>query len=178
MADIRLASPSDAHFHWDHYRRIIKESGRDGDTIFTPQEEWSVPLDDFLKSYEGKLNKSSTDIGWERTWVVADPNGIYGDLQLVHRPPMKSTLHRATLMMGIERSHRRQGFGSRLMVEALSWAKAQPSLEWIQLFVFEGNQPAKRLYNKFGFRENGSTPDMFRVHESQITDTSMILKLT
>jgi RimJ/RimL family protein N-acetyltransferase len=177
MPEVRPSQPSDARPHWEHYKRIISESGRDGDFIFSPIEEWVVPLEEFLQSYDGKLNKSVLENGWERAWVIADQNGIYGDLHLVHRPPLKSCIHRATLMMGIERSHRGMGLGSRLMQEAISWAKEQPTLEWLQLFVFEGNQPAKKLYSKFGFRENGTTPDMFRVHQTQVADTSMILKL-
>ncbi len=163
--------------HWEHCSRIGKESGRDGDLIFSPTEDWDVPLADYLKSYDEKFKKSVLEADWERAWVIADTNGIYGDLYLVHRPPLKSCLHRATLMMGIERSHRNQGFGSKLMREAISWAKAQPSIEWLQLYVFEGNIPAKRLYAKFGFKENGTTVDMFRVHGTQVADTSMILKL-
>src|SRR3989344_3837326 len=108
MVIVRLAQPTDAQFHWDHLKRIGSESGRNGDFIFSPNEEWDVPLEDFLKSYERKLNKSAQEIGWEKTWILAGANGIFGDLNLVHRPPLKSCLHRATLMMGIERSHRNQ----------------------------------------------------------------------
>ncbi len=144
MTVVRLAQPSDFQMHWDHLRRIGLQSGRDGDFIFSPVERWDVPIEIFQKSYGENMKKSVLDDGWEQCWVIADANGIYGDLNLVHRPPIKSCLHRATLMMGIERSHRRQGFGSKLMVEALSWAKSQPTLEWLQLFVFEGNEPAKK----------------------------------
>jgi len=177
MAEIRLAQPSDSQWHWEHLNRIHQESGRDGDFIFNPQEDWGVPLDNFMKSYEAKLSKSFPEIGWARTWVLADADGIYGDLQLMHRPPLKNALHRALLMMGIQRSHRNQGLGSKMMTEALTWAKAQPGLDWIELHVFENNLPAKKLYTRFGFREIGTTPDMFRVHGAQIANTSMVLKL-
>ncbi len=177
MPEVRLASQSDAEFHWHHSRRISLESGRDGDFIFSPNEDWDVSLDDYAKSYGEKLNKSVLETGWERTWVIADSNSIYGDLQLVHRPSLKTCLHRATLMMGIERTYRNNGYGSKLMSEALRWAKAQPSLEWLQLFVFEGNEPARKFYKKYGFSETGTVPDMFRVHGKQIADITMILKL-
>lgn len=177
LPEVRLARLSDAEKHWAHSARIGRESGRDGDFIFSPNEEWDVPLTEFLKTYGERLNRSVLEIGWQRCWVLADQNGVYGELALVHRPPLKSSLHRATLMMGVQRSHRGQGYGARLMSEAILWAKAQPSLEWLQLFVFEGNDPAKRLYEKFGFKENGTTPDMFRVHNTRVADISMILKL-
>ncbi|MGZ5278656.1 MAG: GNAT family N-acetyltransferase [Pseudobdellovibrionaceae bacterium] len=78
---------------------------------------------------------------------------------------------------GIERSHRNQGFGSKMMQEGIAWAKSQPHLDWLQLYVFEDNLLAKKLYQKFGFVETGTTPDMFRVHGKQMADTAMILKL-
>ena len=177
MAQIRVSQPSDAHFHWEHLRRIVLESGRDGDPIFSPVEERTVTLEDFCSSYPLRFKNPAGHEGWERTWVIADNGGIYGELSLVHRPPIKSCLHRATLMMGIERSHRGRGFGAGLMNVALTWAKAQLFLEWIQLYVFEGNEPAKKLYSRFGFEENGTTPDMFRVHGQKVADTSMVLNL-
>src|SRR5207237_828877 len=147
------------------------ESGRDGDFIFSPQEEpWEVPFDVYAKSYDEKLRRPVTESGWERSWLVTEADAIYGEIVLVHRPPLKSSLHRATLMMGIERSHRGRGLGPQLMTEAISWAKAQPTLEWLHLYVFENNGPARKLYKKFGFRENGITHDMFRVFGQQITD--------
>lgn len=177
MAQIRLAIPTDAKPHWDHMRRIGHESGRDGDFIFSPHTDFDTPFEEFEKSYGRKLDGSVLEPGWQRTWVLTDSNGVYGDIHLVHRPPLKSCLHRATLMMGIERSHRGQGFGPKLIDEAVQWAQAQPSLEWLQLYVFEDNTPARALYRKFGFVENGVTPDMFRVHGAKVADISMILRL-
>jgi len=178
MATVRLAQTSDLKFYSEHLRRHGNESGREGDLIFSPVEEgWDKPFDNFEKSCLEGWSKSTTNIGWEKTWLITDSNGVYGDFILAHRPPLKSCLHRATLMMGIERSHRNQGFGSKMMEAGIAWAKSQSNLEWLQLFVFEGNEPAKKLYRKFGFVENGTTPDMFRVHGKQVADTSMILKL-
>lgn len=177
MPQIRLARASDVKPHWDHFKRIGDESGRDGDYVFSPQTEFEVPFEDFEKSYAKKLDGSVIEPGWQRVWVLSDGDGVYGDLHLVHRPPLKSCLHRATLMMGIERSHRGQGFGPKLIEAAIAWARSQPTLEWLQLFVFEDNLPARALYKKFGFEENGITPDMFRVHGVKVADVSMILKL-
>ena len=63
------------------------------------------------------------------------------------------------------------------MQAALDWAKAQPTLTWLQLFVFDHNLPAKKLYKKFGFEKSGITPDMFRVNGQKISEVSMILML-
>jgi RimJ/RimL family protein N-acetyltransferase len=178
MLTVRPAITSDTKFYWEHSRRHEKESGRDGNPIFSPFEKVkSSPIEDFTRSQLESWQKGLSQTGWERTWFLADDLGIYGDLELGQRPAIESALHRATLTMGIEREYRGKGFGEKLMKSAVTWARAQPQLDWLQLCVFEENSPAKTLYKKYGFIEVGSTPDMFRVFGKQISDTSMILKL-
>lgn len=178
MATIRPAQPTDVQAHWRHYHRLGKERGRDGAFIYSPVDsEWSTPLETFSAKYGENWGRSVTEIGWERVWVIAEGSEIHGDLMLAHRTPLKSCLHRATLMMGVEGTHRGRGLGGRLMNEAIAWAKAQPSLAWLQLYVFAQNTPAQALYAKSGFREDGRSRDMFRVHGQQVDDVSMVLKL-
>jgi len=79
-------------------------------------------------------------------------------------------------MMGLERTIRSQGWGSNLTIEAVKWARQQPTLDWIALNVFENNLPAKALYKKFGFETVGTTRDIFRVFGQSIDNTEMVLK--
>ena len=178
MLEIRPARLDDIHHYWAHDLRHSAESGRDGDIIFSPYEEpWLGPEEELLQEKRDKWFKPVTEIGWERCWVLADQNGIYGDLKLVHQPEMKSTLHRARLMVGIERTHRKQGWGSRFVAIALEWAREQPSLAWVELGVFTHNPAAIELYSSFGFREVGRVPDLFRVGSESIEDIQMVLPL-
>lgn len=176
--EIKLANSDNFKLYWEHLRRHYTESGRDGDLIFSPNEKpWDLPFEEFTKEKKEKWSKNTNQVGWERVWIITDADGVYGDLKLVHLPALESCLHRATLMMGIERSHRKRGFGSKLMSTAIAWAKQQPTLAWLQLFVFDHNLPAKKLYGKFGFEQQGVVPDMFRVFGNQISDVTMALKL-
>jgi ribosomal protein S18 acetylase RimI-like enzyme len=46
------------------------------------------------------------------------------------------------------------------------------------LGVFENNEPARKLYRRMGFVENGARADAFRVDDDVcVTDVSMSLKL-
>lgn len=178
MTKIRLAQLNDLPLYREHQMRHFSESGQDGDLIFMPHEEpEDISLENLQRKKAEPWNASPLEIGWERSWILTDDSRIYGEVKLMHRPPLKTSLHRAVLAMGIERSHRGQGWGSKLMTEAIAWAKAQPSLDWLQLYVFAHNEPAQRLYRKFGFKEVGRTPDMFRVHGQSIDDIEMVLKL-
>ena len=178
MIEIRLAQNFDIPYLHQHLVRHGAESGNLGDLIFTPIEEpWNKTLENLRDEKKTKWEKSIAEVGWERCWVIVDEFGIYGELKLVQFHPLKSSLHRATLMMGIERSHRSCGYGTKLITEALSWAKEQSLLEWIDLYVFAHNLPAIALYTKAGFIENSTVTDLFRVKGQKIDDVHMILKL-
>lgn len=179
---IRPATIQDAVAYCAHQERHNLESGRDGNLIFSPFEKsrddkYEDSPDQLTKKKKAIWTESVTEVGWERSWILTDERHIYGEVKLIHQPALISSLHRALLMMGIERAHRGQGYGLRLMETAIDWAKAQPSLEWIELHVFENNQPAKRLYEKMGFRTVGTVEDCFRVFNRKITDVTMLLKL-
>lgn len=174
---IRTIQPSDLPMLIRHEVRHSRENGKDGNVIFAPTgEEFSIKDEDIKRDAEA-LAKPVTTPGWMRCWVITNESEVFGEVTLINRPPMKSTLHRCLLMMGIERSMRSQGWGSRLVNEAITWAKQQPTLDWVTLFVFENNLPAKALYKKFGFQAVGTTKDQFRVFGQSIDDTEMVLKL-
>lgn len=176
--EIRLLTSLDIVAAYSHMCRHIAESGENGDMIFNPlSEKWEITLEKFKNSSEQKWSIPLTEIGWERQWGIIDEEMIFGTLKLKHFIPLKSTLHKASLSMGIERSHRQKGLGSQLLSTALGWAKSQPSLEWIELGVFEHNIPARALYKKFGLKEQGRTEDLFRVKGQKINDISMAINI-
>ncbi len=174
---IRLLGLDDLPALYAHHQRHEAENGRDGDVLFSPFDE---PRPMSLEKLEKRLlpawGASAKAIGWERTWGVVDGEQIVGELRLVHPLAVPSTLHRALLMMGIERSHRGQGWGSALIATALKWAREE-QLDWVQLQVFEHNAPARALYRKFGFVEAGRVPDLFRVRGQSVADITMLLAL-
>lgn len=176
---VRPAEVGDLKAIYEHLKRHTLESGNDGDIIFTPStfSEEETPYKDFADKKIDAWTKGVTDPGWEKLWILTDGETVKGELRLVHSPHLKATLHRCLLMTGIERSHRGKGWGSRFLDAAIRWARLQPSLDWIQLYVFSHNERARRLYKAFGFIEVGTTPDMFRVKGQMIDDIEMVLRL-
>lgn len=178
MAKVRLAQMSDISILREHLIRHGLESGNDGDLIFNPYDgPWEQPEEKLRADKQVSWVKPLNETGWERCWIIADDKGVYGKIKLVQQIPVKTSLHRATLMMGIERSHRQQGFGVQLMTEALAWAREQSIIEWVDLYVFTHNTPAIALYTKFGFKEVARVPDLFRIKGQKIEDIHMTLKL-
>lgn len=176
-SQVRLATVDDLKKLYEHHQRHWDESGTGGDSIFMPQiDRDALTLDHFCDPKFDSFEKSVKEVGWERYWIITDDTAIYGMLRLNHHPKLPSSLHRCLMQMGIERAHRRGGHGSELLNQAITWARAQ-GLTWMQLNVFEHNEPAKSLYRKFGFKAYGTIPDLFRVNGQSIDDTEMLLRL-
>jgi GNAT superfamily N-acetyltransferase len=128
--EIRLAQFSDLKEYRNHLLRHGKESGQDGDLIFAPYEQhWDQSLEDLKKEKTEKWSKPVTQARWERCWILVDKGAVYGEIKLAHHLAMKTTLHRAILMIGIEKPYRGQGLGNQLVQTALSWAKNQTTLD-------------------------------------------------
>ncbi len=67
--------------------------------------------------------------------------------------------HKATLFgMSVAESARQSGFGRRLVLALLDHARQRPGLRLVQLTVTEGNDAARRLYERCGFRSFGIEP--------------------
>ena len=177
MIRARLGNAHDLVPLWDHLQRHDAESGCDGDLIFSPGTEASQAFDLFCVEKEEKWARPPTTLGWERCWILENDEQILGSLRLLNHFPMPSTLHRAILMMGLERAARARGFGRLLMSHALEWARSTPTLDWVQLYVFAHNRPAIGLYESFGFRPVGFVRDLFRIDGHSVTDVEMVLQL-
>jgi RimJ/RimL family protein N-acetyltransferase len=68
--------------------------------------------------------------------------------------PRETLRHSGVLGMGVVREYRRRGIGAALMQRTLADASAK-GFTRIELTVRVDNQPAKRLYEKFGFVVEG-----------------------
>lgn len=86
-------------------------------------------------------------------FYALDKDQVIGwvDIVVFKNPRMN---HRGTLGMGLLKSHRGQGVGSKLLEKALEYSR-QIGLEKIELQVYTGNTQAIDLYKKFGFEQSG-----------------------
>lgn len=82
----------------------------------------------------------------------------------------KSESHVADFGITVARGFRNQGVGSLLIKHVLSQAaKNLTGLKIVELRVFGNNPVARRLYQKFGFREFGILPQGSR-HREKLVD--------
>lgn len=156
MITIRPATAADLPALFAYLGEQLAENGRDG-VLFQPMAPTAdgVPL-----------------AMRER---FADGGAIAGHVDLRGRPEPASS-HRPLLGMGVRHDLRRAGLGTRLVQEALAWARAS-GFAWVDLEVLSQNHKARALYVRTGFVETGEVPDLYRIEGQSVGAVSMSLRL-
>lgn len=85
--------------------------------------------------------------------VVVQGRRIVGWLDAAPRQ-MEGFRHTVGLGMGLLPEMRGRGLGARLLRKAIAQCRRR-RIEKIELQVYAGNRPARALYRKFGFRQEG-----------------------
>jgi L-phenylalanine/L-methionine N-acetyltransferase len=86
-------------------------------------------------------------------FVAEEGERIVGRLSLA-RDPNPASAHVADLGLMVAASHRRRGVGRALLEQAVEWAR-EAGIRKLELHVFPWNEPAIRLYERFGFEREG-----------------------
>jgi ribosomal protein S18 acetylase RimI-like enzyme len=149
---IRLATAEDAGSFFDHAIEHFRESNTGGDVIFHPVsdfEKWN--REEMTAGYGKSWSKPIHELHWERVWI-AEENGKFLGHATLQGGRMPNSFHRVTFSIGILRPARGKGLGRALTQAALGWAKAQKTIDWVDLYVFTHNQPAIALYRSMGFQ--------------------------
>lgn len=109
--------------------------------------------------------------------AVAEVEGaIVGTLEMV-RGTFRKNAHTATFGMALLPSARGRGLGAGLLGLAHRWARDQGIVK-VYLSVFSTNGSAIRLYEKMGYRVEGSRPDHYRIGGQPVDEVLMAYYLT
>ncbi len=129
----------------------------------------------FASSYE-KESQFSPDKWAERLknpesrWMVATAGGA--DVGLVHGRAEEGRMH--LLAMWVAPEARGAGVGARLVDATVAWAR-EYGAEEVELWVVDGNEPARILYARKGFTPTGRT--MTLPSHSGLTESHYTLSL-
>ncbi|HEV2519334.1 MAG TPA: GNAT family N-acetyltransferase [Thermoplasmata archaeon] len=91
--------------------------------------------------------------------VAEDDRSLVGLCTVVRAGHLEDH-HVGSLGIAILPSHRNRGIGTQLMQHVLSECEGKFSV--LTLNVIAGNEPALRLYRRFGFTQRGRVPGTFR----------------
>ncbi|MDP9018509.1 MAG: GNAT family N-acetyltransferase, partial [Candidatus Eremiobacteraeota bacterium] len=98
--------------------------------------------------YAEFIRAASQDSGSAVAFVCTDNGRPVGQIS-AHRDPHDA---RWDLGMLVLSSHRKQGLGRALLAHLIEWARKQ-SIDALRLQVFPHNEPARALYQAFGFQQ-------------------------
>lgn len=139
--EIRPARPADAR----QSQRLFAEVAAEGRYIRTEEVRWSIR--DLRKHYRRAWTTSQATI------VAVTEGRVIGMLGIA-REAHPVTHHVASLGMHLAKDWRSRGVGSALLAEAFRWAR-WAGVEKLALTVYPDNDRARKLYEKFGFVEEG-----------------------
>ena len=140
---IRRAEPKDA----EGLTRL-------GEAVGSEPEGWLVTTNGWRQtSDERRYLRAIRRYPNAAVFVAEDEGRIVGRLSIA-RDQHPASRHVADLGLMVAMSHRRRGIGTMLLEAALDWAR-HAEVRKLELHVFPHNVAAIKLYENFGFVQEG-----------------------
>jgi RimJ/RimL family protein N-acetyltransferase len=149
-AVVRPARPGDAAARGAHAEAV----GSEPEGWLISESRWRSVGDErrYLKAV-----RNHPDAG---VFLAERDGEIVGRLS-ISRDPHPASRHVADLGLMVAVTARRQGVGRALLEQAVTWAQAT-GVRKLELHVFPHNEPAIRLYERFGFVREGYRKGHYR----------------
>ena len=107
---------------------------------------------------------------------VAERYGVVVGRLSVARDQHPASSHVADLGLMVAQGARGHGIGTALLQAAVDWAR-EAGIRKLELHVFPWNEPAMRLYEKFGFEREGYRKGHYRRDGEDVDAVLMALSL-
>ena len=142
---IRSAEPSDAE---QLTRLAAAVSAEPQGWLISVAGEWRSAGD------ERRYLKALRRYPHAAVFVAEREDGTIVGRLSIGRDPHPASTHVADVGLMVASDARRQGVGTAMLRAAIGWAR-EAGVRKIELHVFPWNEPAIRLYEKFGFEREG-----------------------
>lgn len=141
----------------------IKKSCGETDFLLRYPEEWNITVEQEVE-WVNRLRSSPNTLG-----IACYVDGeVAGNCEISFRSGIK-TSHRATVAIAILKDYWNLGIGSAMFEELITAAQKRGT-EIIELAFIEGNNRARHLYEKFGFRVISQKPNAFKLKDGTYRD--------
>ena len=141
----------------------IKRSCGETDFLTRYPEEWDSMTVESEEKWVNRVRGSQSTLA---ITCYIDGN-IAGNCEINFRGGIK-TSHRATVGIAILKEYWGIGIGSAMFRELIAAAEANPATEIVELEFIEGNDRARTLYEKYGFKVVGERPNAFKLKDGRI----------
>lgn len=147
----------------DKLLSYIKKACGETDFLARYPEEWDNVTVESEEKWVKSLRESQSALA-----ITCYIDGeIAGNCEINFKSGMK-TAHRATVAIAILKEYWNLGIGSAMFAELIAAAEARPGTEIVELEFVEGNDRAKALYEKYGFRIVGERPNAFKLKDGRL----------
>lgn len=128
-------------------------------------------------TYEGEkaLFDRVNASGDEAMLVCLVDGRVAGNCHIVFNSRIK-TRHRATVMIALLKEFWNQGIGTRMFREMIRLARERGGVLQMELEFVEGNDRARHLYEKMGFRITGVRPNAIRLKDGTLLNEYMMVR--
>lgn len=161
---VRRASPKDAAALVKHLEALAAEPGIN---LPLSPDELTLTVDD-----EREILEDFAAAKRAVSLVAVGDGAIVGELTLKAISPRRAVAHVATLGMSVAVAWRGRGVGAALLTDAIAWAEGA-GITRIELYVYARNEPAIRLYKRFGFEIEGRRRNFIREGDTYLDDLVM-----
>jgi RimJ/RimL family protein N-acetyltransferase len=149
---IRAAAESDAAAMIAYMQRLTNEPHNN---LTWDPGQWTMTVE-----AEREFMARQNGAGDHGVFVVAEIGGEMVGAAQLRRGTRPANHHAAGLGISIDAAWRRRGIGTALLAHLLAWARAHGVVR-VELKVFTRNAGAIRLYERFGFVQEGRHPHAF-----------------
>ena len=149
---------------------LYKSAGETEFIIRYPEECGKYTPEGEKKLFE-QMNASPN----EAMMVCVVDGKVAGNCEITFFKPLK-TRHRAVIGIALLKEFWGLGIGTRMFGEMIRLAEARECVTQIELEFTEGNDRARRLYEKMGFRIAGIHPNAVRLKDGTQRNTYLMIK--
>lgn len=166
--EIRLLNSADAEQYWALRLEALQQNPEAFLTSYEDAVKRENPVEQTARNFE-------TDGNF--TFGAFDENKLMGVVTLLQETPFKIR-HRANIFaMYVTPGKRGTGTGEALLAAAINKAKTIDEIEKLNLTVTAGNERAKKLYIKLGFKVYGYEERALKINGIYYDDEHMVLHL-
>nr|TXF81696.1 GNAT family N-acetyltransferase [Alkalicoccus halolimnae] len=142
---VRTAVPMDAERILSFTRQIFVEAPY----LLTTPDEFHTTYEEEREQLEQSLKEEAY------LCLLAEYKGEMIGLLDFQNGNRRRTRHHGTFGMSVGKEFRNKGVGRALLTSLLQWVDEHPFIEKVSLEVFEENESAVALYEKFHFQTEG-----------------------
>ncbi len=158
--EIRQIKPADSKEFVEFYKQLTSETDY---MTFSPDEteEKAKQEEEFIKKYDD----------YKQVFIAVEDDQIVGYIG-IGRSHLERLNHVAKLTVGVLEDYKRQGIATKLIKFAEKWAK-EKGVKRLELHVITKNKPAVALFQKTGFKEEGTRKKSMKVEEKYFDEFLM-----